>query len=893
VLRFLGTTPTSSNIINTLNSIVYQIARIYNLKLPEKLLNKQSLRDYLLEQFFLINHLYPSKKLVIILDSVDQLIVSDYILKDWIIETLPPNIKMVYSTLPDHGNILSRFKEMNSLTAKNFLQIESLDIQISNLILKDLLNRSSKSISQLQLECIEEMFKKAQTNLYPLYVKLIYDIVTNWSSYHIPEIEFKLCTTIDKCIQYLFKSLEKDHGKLLFSRTIIYMTSFKNGISESEIEDILSLDDDVLYSIFEFHAPPVRRLPITLWSRIKHDLKEYMVEKEIDDTRVIYWYHRRFIEVANAFYISKMNTGERERIFSNVVDFFNETWKYKPKPYKYNEYIAKKMNLNSEQAEEIRNTSVQSTAFTENDGKVRYNKRKINELPGFIASLTSNLAMSLACEHVYFNYRFLCGMFACSSLADIIHNIQTLTQFSSYNMSEETTQAYQELKLMNLIFLQCILLMKDYPDSCVLQIVSKSLKFYGYLKYFTKLVDEYDRESLSDCSLIVAYQYSQPPSCNNLLFSLEKHSQPIRLAAIGDENDSFVITISDKLHLFNMTLLCENGEISLSNSNSNFEYSFMIVYFEDWVNDDIVLKDIAGGFILASMRDVYSYAFDASLHASLGFDDCKISNIHIISAEHVLVAFEEQSFIRVYDFRTFKLTFQRNFSKKIRFCLCNTHKKYINNIKNLKDSKVNLYFVFDAAEVQIFNVSMKEKAQISLDYLCCLASTGVDCVSAVLLKNKYASFYTFDYHYLALCMSEATIILIDLDNLLKAAVSQNAFAKLMMIKLRSKKNVTFQIVEIQSSPYFILLLVGSDGYLYYFDQENNRAACIRGSFNDAVLVDSKTLLGISNGEIQSYAIIPLKNLEYYKLAKYFSFEAHFDKITFKFLKGRLKIYFVL
>ncbi len=52
----------------------------------------------------------------------------------------------------------------------------------------------------------------------------------------------------------------------------------------------LNKDDDVLYDIFQFHAPPIRKLPVALWVRIKDDLKGYMVEKEIHDTRVIYWY---------------------------------------------------------------------------------------------------------------------------------------------------------------------------------------------------------------------------------------------------------------------------------------------------------------------------------------------------------------------------------------------------------------------------------------------------------------------------------------------------------------------------------------------------------------------------------------------------------------------------
>jgi hypothetical protein len=37
----------------------------------------------------------------------------------------------------------------------------------------------------------------------------------------------------------------------------------------------------------------------------------------------------------NSFYVSKLNSEDRQSVFNNVIDFFNETWKNKPKPYKY------------------------------------------------------------------------------------------------------------------------------------------------------------------------------------------------------------------------------------------------------------------------------------------------------------------------------------------------------------------------------------------------------------------------------------------------------------------------------------------------------------------------------------------------------------------------------
>lgn len=360
-----------------------------------RMLTKIQLKEIFHEQLLYIGERYPNRKTILILDSIDQLNSMDYDL-EWVLEVLPCNVKMLYSVIGSHESILNTFENAIGLPKENIIEIHNLDLKLCNEIIQDWLIKANRSISTYQWSVIERMFKKA--TLFPLYLKLVFDIISRWTSFHEPDADFVKCTNIDKCIKYLFNFFEKEHGYLLFSRSVIYMSSFVNGISENEIEDILSLDDDVLYDIFEFHAPPVRKLPVALWSRIKHDLKGYMVEKEVEDTRVIYWYHRRFIEVAESHYIKSLN----KDVFLNVIDFYNETWKYKPKPYAYNSYVAAKKKVGKEKLQETRETSVQPTVFIDNTGKVRFNSRKISEFPAFISKLKPNVSAPLACEYIYF-----------------------------------------------------------------------------------------------------------------------------------------------------------------------------------------------------------------------------------------------------------------------------------------------------------------------------------------------------------------------------------------------------------------------------------------------------------------------------------------------------------
>ena len=106
------------------------------------------------------------------------------------------------------------------------------------------------------------------------------------------------------------------------------MNIMENGISENELEDILSLDDDLLTQIFEFHSPPLRRFPIALWFRIKHVMKEYLVEKEIDDTN---YFKQNFVTDCSADSIDSQDFGKELPCFGELKDSRMNLSKYSAK----------------------------------------------------------------------------------------------------------------------------------------------------------------------------------------------------------------------------------------------------------------------------------------------------------------------------------------------------------------------------------------------------------------------------------------------------------------------------------------------------------------------------------------------------------------------------------
>ena len=64
---------------------------------------------------------------------------------------------------------------------------------------------------------------------------------------------------------------------------------------ETELDDLLSLDDEVLDNAYQYWPPPNHntvRVPGLLWARMRHDLGENLVERQSNGKTVLAFYHR-------------------------------------------------------------------------------------------------------------------------------------------------------------------------------------------------------------------------------------------------------------------------------------------------------------------------------------------------------------------------------------------------------------------------------------------------------------------------------------------------------------------------------------------------------------------------------------------------------------------------
>ncbi|XP_041349573.1 uncharacterized protein LOC121368881 [Gigantopelta aegis] len=359
ITRFVGATPESSRVGTLLASIIRQVCQAYG-----KSMDIPTEYDKLCEAFKQsIKSATPDKKLFIFLDSFEQLDPLEEAMNfKWIPDPLGDNVKMVISTTTA-DSIFPKLK--TSLGKSPLIEIKAFTLEDATKTFEEWFS-GKRTLTDIQMKIMKTALDAC---CLPLFLRLTFDEVYKWTSY-MPVRESVLQHTIEEAIGAFFSHIEQTHGRKLVAHALGYLTLAKRGLSESELEDILSCVDEVLDELYVYWEPPVRRLPPLILVRLRSELDRYIAQREVEGTPVMLWNHHHFREVSQKRYCSDENF--RQGIYQGLADFFAGTWAGdNKKPYK-----KKNKEGSVEDVAAKRKVAEQPLFFDD-----KCNFRKVNNLP--------------------------------------------------------------------------------------------------------------------------------------------------------------------------------------------------------------------------------------------------------------------------------------------------------------------------------------------------------------------------------------------------------------------------------------------------------------------------------------------------------------------------------
>ena len=274
----------------------------------------------------------------------------------------------------------------------------------------------------------------------PLFLKVSFHEALHWTSYMSLE-HIKLAKSVRKVVTVMFGRLEKEFGEPLVRRALGYITAAKDGVTQNEMEDLLSLDEAVMDDVISNGALPIRRVPVFYWMRVRHDLADYLLERRTNNSALLTWAHGEFVEAATERYLNQRD--KAPSYHKALAEYFLGKWSDVPKPYPGNDHGADRYVMSQPLYWEL----------PDNKDEIQrvYNYRKLNELPyHFLRSPNMDqLKSECLC-----NFEFLLAKLNGVSLNSVLENFQDA-------MSVEETEDVVLKLLSGALHLSAVALKKD------------------------------------------------------------------------------------------------------------------------------------------------------------------------------------------------------------------------------------------------------------------------------------------------------------------------------------------------------------------------------------------------------------------------------------------------
>uniref|UniRef100_A0A8C1RHS7 NACHT and WD repeat domain containing 1 n=1 Tax=Cyprinus carpio TaxID=7962 RepID=A0A8C1RHS7_CYPCA len=315
VLRLLGSSPLSSDVDSVLRGVCLQVCGALGLQFPYP--HIANVHEELVRFFhsMLEDVSKQGDTLLLILDSLDQLLEAKKPHKlDWIPKVIPPNVQLVLSISDDY---VEKCKSWVS-AEQNIFRVELLTDDQGKDIIGAYMSAAGRKLTSEQLDTILNRFQQSRS---PLHLKLMLDTAKQWSSCTSMS-NVRLGVSAQEVMTQFVESLEENHGKKLVSHALCFILLSRSGLSEAELQDVLSLDNDVLAEIYKYWLPPshtLLRFPRLHWSRLRHDLTAHLTER----WEGAFTFLRQFAELVRKRYLSRDMKADMHAI---LAEYFLGQW---------------------------------------------------------------------------------------------------------------------------------------------------------------------------------------------------------------------------------------------------------------------------------------------------------------------------------------------------------------------------------------------------------------------------------------------------------------------------------------------------------------------------------------------------------------------------------------
>uniref|UniRef100_A0A8C6N301 NACHT and WD repeat domain containing 1 n=1 Tax=Mus spicilegus TaxID=10103 RepID=A0A8C6N301_MUSSI len=364
VLRLLGTSKLSLDARSLLRSLSFQVCLAYGLPLPPA---------QVLEAHSRVGHFFHTllhtvsrrnfESLVLLLDSVDDL---DSICHSprvsWLPLKCPPRVHLILSTCS--GQQVLHNLQQTLKDPSTYWEVKALSGSQGQEFIQLLLAAERRMLSPGQRDVLWASLPECG---HPGRLRLAFEEARKWASFTVP---VPLATTAEEATHQLCIRLEETHGALLVAHVLGYIVSSRYGLSEAELKDVLSLDDEVLQAVYRDWTPPSKellRFPPLLWVRLRRDLGHCLVRRPVDGCMLLAIAHRQLSQVIQVRYLSGPERAKRHGV---LAEFFSGAWSQGIKKLITLPLVGKPLNLD-------RKVAPQPLWFSSTVA----NLRKLTELP--------------------------------------------------------------------------------------------------------------------------------------------------------------------------------------------------------------------------------------------------------------------------------------------------------------------------------------------------------------------------------------------------------------------------------------------------------------------------------------------------------------------------------